>query len=384
MNRRFKLYLPLVVLVLLSTLLTFHTAFSQESQQSKQDSLFDESSKTFVAVPLINNSPAMKTGFGAMGMYFFKPNSNDQLSPLSLASFVGLYSTNRSYVFIPMAKLYWNENKNRSTFVTGTMRVNNNFEYDFEGENLNLVFSELRYFISAEYSRKIVSDFYLGILYLGTKTNYKFDQGTDEQNDFTKDFFEQNGITDNFVSSIGLNLSFDNRDYPYYPTKGWDISIRPKLNAAWLGSDNDYVDTDYVFRYYLSTAKNQVLAFSVNGGFATGDVPFDGYQNYGIRNSLRGYTVGKYKGRNMIASQAEYRWNFYKRWGAVAFAGTGSVWGTDDNDTGEKTFERQWLPSVGTGLRFMVSTAKKINLRLDYGWGVDGNQGIYFGVMEAF
>ncbi len=29
-------------------------------------------------------------------------------------------------------------------------------------------------------------------------------------------------------------------------------------------------------------------------------------------------------------------------------------------------------------------TGKKINLRLDYAWGVDGNQGIYFGVMEAF
>jgi hypothetical protein len=32
----------------------------------------------------------------------------------------------------------------------------------------------------------------------------------------------------------------------------------------------------------------------------------------------------------------------------------------------------------------MISLEKKINLRLDFAAGVDGNQGIYFGIMEAF
>lgn len=354
------------------------------SQKTDQDTSFNASSKTFVAVPLINNNPAMKTGFGAMVMYFFKINPDDKTSPPSIVTFTGLYSINNSYIFVPMAKLFWGENKNRATLITGTLRVNNNFDYDYEGTDLNLVFSELRNFLTMEYSRKVVSDFYLGILYLGTKTLYKFDKGTDEENDFTEDFFKKNGITDNFVSSIGLNISFDNRDYPYYPTSGFDISIRPKLNAGWLGSDNNYIDTDYALKYYTSITSNQILAISVNGGFATGDVPFDGYQNYGIRNSLRGYTTGKYKGQYMIASQAEYRWNFYKRWGAVAFAGSGRVWGTDDENEGEKSFGKNWLPSIGGGLRFMVSQKKRINIRLDYAWGVDGNQGLYFGVMEAF
>lgn len=371
------------LILLVTGIFSFQNTYAQENE-SEVDSLFNESSRTFVAVPLINNNPAMKTGFGGMGMYFFKFNQEDKLSPPSVANLVGLYSTNKSYFFFPMAKLYWGENKHRATLITGTLRVNNNFDYDYNGDDINLVFSELRYFITAEYSRRIVSDFYLGFLYLGTKTNYKFDQGTDEENEFTEYFFEQNGISDNFVSSIGLNFSFDNTDYPYYPTKGFDLSIRPKFNTSWLGSDNDYVDTDYALKGYTSLASNKVLAFSVNGGFATGDVPFDGYQNYGVRNSLRAYTTGKYKGRNMIAAQAEYRWNFYKRWGAVAFAGTGSIWGTDTDEEGQEVFNRDWLPSIGTGLRFMVSPAKKINLRLDYAWGVDGNQGLYFGVMEAF
>ncbi len=78
--------------------------FAQE-----QDSLFDRSSKTFVAIPIINNSPTMKTGFGGMGMYFFELEAEDSISPPSIISLVGLYTTNRSHVFIPMAKLFWKE-----------------------------------------------------------------------------------------------------------------------------------------------------------------------------------------------------------------------------------------------------------------------------------
>ena len=313
-------------------------------------------------------------------MYFFKINKKDQLSPPSLVSLYAIYSTNRSYIFIPTGRLFWNENKMRATIATGTIRANNDFDYGENEDEFRLVFSEIRNFVSIDVSRRVVGHFYIGVMYLGTKTSYKFDQGSQDENDFAREFFKQKGIEDNFVSSIGLDFSFDSRDYPYYPTKGFSGSIRPKLNAGWLGSENDYVDTDFELDYFYSLRQNMILAMSVSGGFAFGDVPFDGYQNYGFRNSLRGYETGKYKGRNMIASQAELRWRFYKRLGGVIFAGTGSVWGNDNEDE----FENKWLPSAGAGLRFMVSKEKKINIRLDYAFGVDDNQGLYFGVMEAF
>lgn len=361
-------------------LLICGTTYGQKTKEV--DSTFNESSRTFLVVPLISNSPVMDTGFGGLGLYFFKIDKDDDESPPSLASLYAIYTTNNSYIFTPFGRFFWNEDRNRASIGIGTLRINNDFTYDDQGNDLRLVYSELRNFITAEYSRKVIGDFYLGVLYLGTKTKYKFDQGSDEENDFTRDFFAQNGIKDNFVSSIGLNFSFDNRDYPYYPTRGFTFSIRPKLNRAWLGSDNDYIDTDYKISYFNSLQNNLILALNISGGFASGDVPFDGYQNYGVRNSLRGYEAGKYKGRNMIASQAELRWRFHNKWGGVIFGGTGSIWGNENN--GEEEFERTWLPSAGLGLRYMVSQEKKINVRLDYAVGVDGNQGIYFGVMEAF
>ena len=351
------------------------------AQNQDIDTLFNESSNTLTAVPLIINNPAMKTGFGAMGMYFFKFNKEDKVSPPSNVNIMGLYSTNKSYFMAVMSRLFWSEDRNRASFATGVSNINNNFLYNIDDNDVRLVFTENRKFITLEYSRKILGEFYLGMLYLGTQTSYAFNNGTDEENDFASEFFEQNGITDNFVSSLGLNISLDTRDYVYYPTSGLMFSIRPKFNTEWLGSDNKYTDTDFEAAYFIPLASNQVLGFALGGGFATGDVPFDGYQNYGVRNNLRGYQAGKYKGKHMIAGQAEYRWRFYKRWGAVAFAGAGSIWG---NDNEEEAFEKKLLPSAGLGMRFMVSREKRINLRLDYALGADGNQGLYFGVMEAF
>jgi hypothetical protein len=66
------------------------------------------------------------------------------------------------------------------------------------------------------------------------------------------------------------------------------------------------------------------------------------------------------KVQNNIAAKTEYKWNFYKHWGAVAFTGTGSVWGNDAEDDGEEAFQRDGLPSAGTGLRFMFSPEKRL------------------------
>ena len=382
-----------VIFILLLVITTVTQAQNVKSEQKEKkenpDSLFNESSRSFLPVPLIINNPAIKTGFGALLMYYFKFDQEDTLSPPSTINLYTLYSTNKSYIVMPAARFYWNRDRNRASVAPGVVNINNNFYYETDTGDLHLVYTEQRFLLTLEYSHVVAGNFYLGGLYLGTKTKYKFNQGTDEENDFTEDFFEKNGIHDNFVSSIGLNISFDSRDYVYYPSKGLMFSVRPKLNAYWLGSDTKYIDTDYNFAYYLSLNKKSIMAFNLAGGFAQGyggdDVPFDGYQNYGIANSLRGYETGKYQGRNMIAVQAEYRWNFYRRWGAVFFAGTGSIWGNDSKEENYQTFaERKWLPAAGLGLRFMILRAKKTNLRLDYGWGVDGNQGLYFGVMEAF
>ncbi len=67
----------------------------------------------------------------------------------------------------------------------------------------------------------------------------------------------------------------------------------------------------------------------------------------------------------MINVQAEYCWDFFKRWGMVAFGGVGSIWGRENREE-KDYFEKELLLSLESGIRFMLSKEKKINMRLDY------------------
>jgi hemolysin activation/secretion protein len=79
-----------------------------------------------------------------------------------------------------------------------------------------------------------------------------------------------------------------------------------------------------------------------------------------------------------VSQQAAYRWNFYKKWGVVAFAGIGQV-GENVSDYNTENI----LPSAGVGLRFMLSKTTKFNLSVDYAVGQDSDA-LYFYVGESF
>ena len=99
---------------------------------------------------------------------------------------------------------------------------------------------------------------------------------------------------------------------------------------------------------------------------------------FGQGGDLRGCIGGRYRDQVMFTAQAEYRWQFYKKWGVVAFAGVGGV----DEDLGGFDFENP-LPSAGVGLRFMLSKENRLNLGVDYAVGKDSDAW-YFSVGESF
>lgn len=67
-----------------------------------------------------------------------------------------------------------------------------------------------------------------------------------------------------------------------------------------------------------------------------------------------------------------------KRWGLVGFAGAGYI-----KNSFSEVRDREAIPSYGLGLRFMVMTAKRINVRLDYGRSNDSDA-VYLSAGEAF
>jgi hemolysin activation/secretion protein len=108
-------------------------------------------------------------------------------------------------------------------------------------------------------------------------------------------------------------------------------------------------------------------------------IPLRSLASLGGDNCMRGYYSGRYRDKQQIALQAEWRMPVYGRWGVVAFGSTGDVarkvMGYDFRDM---------KYAYGGGLRCALNKKEKLNLRLDYGLTSNNNQGFYLQLGEAF
>lgn len=94
---------------------------------------------------------------------------------------------------------------------------------------------------------------------------------------------------------------------------------------------------------------------------------------------MRGYIYGRYRDKNMITLQTEYRFPLFWRFGAVGFVGAGDVASRYD-----KFRFNSFKYTFGFGIQFMFDLQEKINARLDIGFGENGKSCIYVMVLEAF
>ena len=179
------------------------------------------------------------------------------------------------------------------------------------------------------------------------------------------------------VSSLGFKTVLDRRNHIFYPTKGLLTSLQfLNSNDTW-GSDYEFSSWKIQFSKYFSLGNEQVLALDWAGEFSSGEVPFYHLPRYGGARG-RGYERGRYRDRQLMVINAEYRRHLFWRLGATAFVNYGRV---SDN---LKSFNlRDMHFAYGAGLRVLLDKTNHINLRLDYGIGDDGGA-FYFTFGEAF
>ena len=180
---------------------------------------------------------------------------------------------------------------------------------------------------------------------------------------------------------LGLGLLYDNIHNAMNPRDGIYSEWAFINYSTLVGSDFDF--TYYITdnRLYLPLKKNTVLATQIYGQFTSGNPPFNMLSLMGGESLMRGYYLGRYRDKHLVAGQVEYRilpFSFSKRIGASLFLAAGQVFGDDH------TFEwKQFLPSGGAGLRFLIFPDKDIYTRLDLAFTEEG-RGLYFFIGEAF
>lgn len=180
------------------------------------------------------------------------------------------------------------------------------------------------------------------------------------------------------ILSLGgsVELSWDDRDFVPNPRRGQYASVRYTRFTPQTGSDTRFDQYQLHYSRYHSLDDNNVLAWELDGAFTQGDVPWSMMPLLGSNQRMRGYYEGRYRDKNVVSGQLEYRRKLDWRHGVVAWLGAGTM-----GPSFHALDDGRWLPSAGIGYRFEFKP--RVNVRLDYGIG-KGSNGFYFQVGEAF
>ena len=231
--------------------------------------------------------------------------------------------------------------------------------------------------------KKITGDFYAGI---GYDLDYHYDITASGNADNSISDFQKYGQPSQSTSSgINLSLLFDNRRNPFYPIGGTYASIIFRENATLIGSNTNWQLLQFDFRKYfrLSTNSNNVLAVWSIMQFSNGYVPYLDLPATGgdmYNNSGRGYAVGRFRGKNELYLEGEYRFGITKNGllGAVIFAN-----GESFSELRGNTFQTI-APAAGTGIRIKLNKHSNSNICIDYGVGTGGSRGFFVNLGEVF
>jgi hypothetical protein len=176
----------------------------------------------------------------------------------------------------------------------------------------------------------------------------------------------------------GPTLAFDTRDNTVATRRGTLLSGAFAWFARPLGSDYEFEKTLLEARHFVPLGGQHVLGFRFAGEFQRGEVPYYHLAYFGGDELLRGYFLGRYRDKNLVALESEYRFPLIWKFGGTMFLGAAEV---DGRLAGLDLDPVRW--AGGGGLRFSLNDQEHLNLRLDAGAGPH-TVGVYFTAREAF
>ena len=337
----------------------------------------DPSAPKLINYPTVAYAPETSWELGVSSLYVYSANRDlsNRLSEIKAFTF---YTLENQYGFWLDHALYTDENK---WFFYGRARYQS-FPLFYYGIGRETP-SEHIALIDGEYTlfRERLLRETLPSLYFGLELDY---QGLNRVNYIdTETIFElpKVGAMGSNNLGIGLGLLYNNIHNAMNPREG--------LYSEWAfmnyntAAGSDYNMTTYVIdnRIYRPVKENTVFAAQVYSQFTSGNAPFNMLALMGGESLMRGYYLGRYRDKNLVAGQVEYRilpFEFSKRWGASVFLAAGQVYGDEYGFNWD-----QFLPTGGAGIRYLIFPEKDIYTRIDISFTEEG-RGVYFFIGEAF
>jgi hypothetical protein len=193
--------------------------------------------------------------------------------------------------------------------------------------------------------------------------------------------------TTGIASGPTLDFLYDTRRNSINPPPGGsfvNVVYRPSLTV--MGSSENWQSLVVDVRKYIpfpAGSKNTIALWSYDWLTLSGAPPYVLLPNTGgdpYGNTGRGFTEGRFRGKDMLYYENEYRFGIMNNGflGGVVFANAESF---PEENTGQ--FSRIYA-GYGAGIRIKYNKFSRTNVAIDYGFGSDGSRGVFINLGEVF
>ena len=345
--------------------------------RSLKDTATNEKKGTFI-LPLIYYTPDIRWAGGVAGIYYFKlpaKKASEKETRVSNIQFLTDYTQNKQLDVWGQWNIF---TRNEDYLLKGEFRYRD-FPDRFYGIGNNSNINQVEKY---EYSLLSFKSLFLKqvkpALFLGFDYHLEKQFGFKYTPQASLESGQIAGSRGGVQSAVGLVSLYDNRDNVINAYKGNLFELSSYFYLPAIGSTYRFTYINSLYQKYWQIKPKHIIALQARGRYGFGEVPFLDLSTLGNDDLLRGYPKNRFRDINFIGSQLEYRFPLFWRLGMVAFVGAGDVY----RNTSDLSFQNIKY-SLGTGIRFAVNPAERLNLRLDYGLGKDGGF-FYFIVGESF
>lgn len=324
---------------------------------------------TFAGGPSYSKTTSL--GIAALAAGLYRLDRTDSITSPSNVSVFANVSITGFYSVGMFGNNIFSKNKQRLSYNVTFASAPRDFwgiGYDNALHNEVSTYSEKRIMIDARYLHKVLPNTFVGGL-----VNFDYTRGIR----FSKPEYLDGENSQYVATGIGAIVEYDSRDFIPNPFKGVYVSFRETCFPKALGNCGRALwQTTFTADAYQRVWKDCILAVDLFAEFNSDGTPWPMLARLGDNQRMRGYYLGRFTDNNMITFQVELRQRIWRRIGGVVWGGAGNVFHTF------RDFQwNQTLPNYGLGLRWELK--KRVNVRLDYGFGKETHS-FLLSINEAF
>lgn len=321
----------------------------------------------------------------ANALFHTTKDSNANISTI----LTSLTYTQYQQVILPVQTYIWTRNNKYNIVTDWRFMKYPQYTYGLGGYTKDSNKSKIDYSNIHLYQtimRHVAQNWYAG---LGYNFDYYWNIESDYReraNPLYRNNYKDTSKSSLVASGITLNALYDSRKNPVNAQQGSFARIIYRPNFTFLGSNTNWQSLTLDLRHYfkLSPSSDNVLALWSYDWFTTGGrasylmLPSLGWDPNS--NTGRGYIQGRYRGRDMLYLETEYRFGITrnKLVGGVLYANASSY-----SEPLTNRFETI-VPGWGTGLRLKINKFSRTNVAIDYSFGLNGSRGLFVNLGEVF